>query len=278
VAAPIAALDVLGGANIASTGSSTTATALTTTGRVGVNVAAPIAALDVLGGANIASTGSSTTATALTTTGWVGVNKTPSVALDVAGAASISGNLNMNSNRIFGLPDSPTADNDATSKKYVDASINIVTAAITTALGINGTMSNNPSVYRNDNHSGYVYLAGVGVSGSNPPPIADDVTGRCNLLMEFSKSSLIIIKILINKKLKFQNKNKFEKIYHLQKLNLNFGFANNLNFLDEHTVWFKPRNPNRAEFIKARHQKKTEDGRDIWAGYNSEVRKIEKAD
>ena len=49
---------------------------------------------------------------------------------------------------------------------------------------------------------------------------------------------------------------------------------NNLNFLDEHTVWFKPRNPNRAEFIKARHQKKTEDGRDIWAGYNSEVRKI----
>jgi microcystin-dependent protein len=31
----------------------------------------------------------------------------------------------MNSNRIFGLPDSPTADNDATSKKYVDNSIPI---------------------------------------------------------------------------------------------------------------------------------------------------------
>ena len=31
----------------------------------------------------------------------------------------------MNSNRIFGLPDSPTADNDATSKKYVDTSIPI---------------------------------------------------------------------------------------------------------------------------------------------------------
>jgi microcystin-dependent protein len=29
----------------------------------------------------------------------------------------------MNSNRIFGLPDSPTADNNATSKKYVDTSI-----------------------------------------------------------------------------------------------------------------------------------------------------------
>ena len=31
----------------------------------------------------------------------------------------------MNSNRIFGLPDSPSADNDATSKKYVDNSIPI---------------------------------------------------------------------------------------------------------------------------------------------------------
>jgi hypothetical protein len=39
----------------------------------------------------------------------------------------------MNSNRIFGLPDSPTADNDATSKKYVDASINIVKSAAAAA-------------------------------------------------------------------------------------------------------------------------------------------------
>jgi hypothetical protein len=60
----------------------------------------------------------------------------------------------------------------------------MVTAAITTALGINGTMLNSPSVYRKDNHSGYVYLAGVGVSGSNSPPIADDVTGRCNLYID----------------------------------------------------------------------------------------------
>jgi len=118
-------LDVSGGANIVSTGSSTTAIALTTTGFVGVNKAVPTVALDVSGGANIVSTGSSTTATALTTTGWVGVNKTPTVALDVSGAASITGTLNMNSNRIFGLPDSPTADNDATSKKYVDNSIPI---------------------------------------------------------------------------------------------------------------------------------------------------------
>ena len=119
-------LDVLGGANIVSTGSSTTATALTTTGRIGVNQATPAVALDVSGGANIVSTGSSSTATALTTTGRIGVNQpNPTVALDVAGAASISGTLNMNSNKIIGLPDSPSADNDATSKKYVDNSIPI---------------------------------------------------------------------------------------------------------------------------------------------------------
>jgi hypothetical protein len=168
VAAPIAALDVSGGANIVSTGSSTTATALTTTGRVGVNVAAPIAALDVSGGANIVSTGSSTTATALTTTGWVGVNKTPSVALDVAGAASISGNLNMNSNRIFGLPDSPTADNDATSKKYVDTSLT------------SGSIVNNPSVTRNDAMGNNIYLTGM-LDTTLP---GNGVTARGNLYVD----------------------------------------------------------------------------------------------
>ena len=59
---------------------------------------------------------------------------TPGVRLDVAGAASISGNLNMNSNRILGLPDTPSADNDATSKKYVDTSLT------------SGSMVNNPTV------------------------------------------------------------------------------------------------------------------------------------
>jgi hypothetical protein len=79
----------------------------------------------------------------------------------------------MNSNRIFGLPDSPTADNDATSKKYVDASINIVTAAITTALGSSGTMVNNPTVASAGNAS-----ANYNVVFSNTP------SGRASLLID----------------------------------------------------------------------------------------------
>ena len=39
----------------------------------------------------------------------------------------------MNSNKIIGLPDSPSADNDATSKKYVDNSITTVTNAAAAA-------------------------------------------------------------------------------------------------------------------------------------------------
>ena len=79
----------------------------------------------------------------------------------------------MNSNRIFGLPDSPSADNDATSKKYVDASINMVTAAITTALGSSGTMVNNPTVASAGNAS-----ANYNVVFSNTP------SGRASLLID----------------------------------------------------------------------------------------------
>jgi len=61
-------------------------------------------------------------------------------------------------------------------------------------------------------------------------------TCRCNLLMEFSKSSLIIIKILINKKLRFQNKNKTYLIGHLIVLKSGSG----LIFLD--SVVFKIQN------------------------------------
>ena len=49
---------------------------------------------------------------------------------------------------------------------------------------------------------------------------------------------------------------------------------NNLNFLDQATVWYKPRNPNTQDFVKARHLKKMEDGRDIWVGYQSQIKKI----
>lgn len=46
-----------------------------------------------------------------------------------------------------------------------------------------------------------------------------------------------------------------------------------LNFLDQNTVWFKPRNPDTRDFVKARHQKTTA-GKTTWAGYNSEIRKL----
>jgi hypothetical protein len=148
-ATPGVDLDVVGTARVNS--GAATSTALTTTGRVGVNQATPGVDLDVVGTARVNS--GSASGTALTTTGWVGVNKaTPTVALDVAGAASISGILNMNSYRISGLPDSPSSDNDATSKKYVDtkttdmATTSAVTTAITTALSSSGSMVNVPSV------------------------------------------------------------------------------------------------------------------------------------
>jgi hypothetical protein len=76
------------------TASSATATALTTTGRIGVNMAAPTADLDVSGGSRM--TASSATATALTTTGRVGVNTaTPTATLDVSGSANVSNNLSV---------------------------------------------------------------------------------------------------------------------------------------------------------------------------------------
>lgn len=46
-----------------------------------------------------------------------------------------------------------------------------------------------------------------------------------------------------------------------------------LNFLDQNTVWYKPRNPDTKDLVKARHQK-TVNGVTTWAGYNSEIRKL----
>ena len=156
-ATPGVDLDVVGTARVNS--GAATSTAITTTGRIGVNQATPGVDLDVVGTARVNS--GSASGTALTTTEWVGVNKaTPTVALDVAGAASISGILNMNSYRISGLPDSPSSDNDATSKKYVDTAASTVTTAITNALN-NGSMVNNPTVYRNDAVSNKLYLTGL---------------------------------------------------------------------------------------------------------------------
>ncbi len=42
---------------------------------------------------------------------------------EVLGGFTLSGSLNLSGNEIYGLPDVPTTDNFATSKKYVDSKI-----------------------------------------------------------------------------------------------------------------------------------------------------------
>jgi hypothetical protein len=74
------------------TASSATATALTTTGRIGVNTTTPSVALDVTGTAQL--TASSATAIALTTTGRIGVNTAaPTAALEVVGQMRVHNTL-----------------------------------------------------------------------------------------------------------------------------------------------------------------------------------------
>jgi hypothetical protein len=78
---PSVALEVVGVAVV--TGSSSTATALTTVGRIGVNTAAPSVDLDVVGAVRV--TTSSATATALTTNGRIGIGTAaPTCPLHVA--------------------------------------------------------------------------------------------------------------------------------------------------------------------------------------------------
>ncbi len=92
--APGANLDVSGVSRM--TASSATATALTTTGRIGVNTAAPQFDLDVSGVSRM--TASSATATALTTMGRIGVNTAaPTVDLDVNGEGNILTGLTIGS-------------------------------------------------------------------------------------------------------------------------------------------------------------------------------------
>jgi hypothetical protein len=131
IAVPTTALDVSGDARV--TAASAASTALTTTGRIGINISAPTAALDVSGDARV--TAASATSTALTTTGRIGINiAAPTVPLDVAGAAKISGTLDMNSNKIVNLAN-PTSDQDAATRNYVN-----------TEFGSSGVLVNHPTV------------------------------------------------------------------------------------------------------------------------------------
>lgn len=49
---------------------------------------------------------------------------------------------------------------------------------------------------------------------------------------------------------------------------------NDLNFLDIHTPFGKERNPDRSDYVMARYRKKMDDGREVWAGYMSEIEVI----
>jgi hypothetical protein len=145
--------------------------------RIGSSVA-PTTTLDVTGNARVNS--GATTSTALTTTGRVGVNNaSPGTDLDVAGAARITGNLDMNSTgRIVNLVN-PQLSQDAATRSYVDnkttdmatnatvsaatsgmATTTHVSSAISTALGSSGAGygDNRPTVQRGDTDSAWQYL------------------------------------------------------------------------------------------------------------------------
>ena len=170
--APTTTLDVTGVARVNS--GATTSTALTTTGRVGINQAAPTATLDVTGDVKVSSTlttvGNVGVATAsptapLDVTGnailrnsvRIGSSVAPTTTLDVTGAARIAGTLDMNSNKIFNLAN-PAYSQDAATKIYVDnatsgmATSSSVSSAITTALG-SGSQTNNPTIYDTGNQN-----------------------------------------------------------------------------------------------------------------------------
>jgi hypothetical protein len=103
------------------------------------------------------------------------VNKaSPTVPLDVAGAAKITENLDMNSTgRIVNLVN-PSSAQDAATRSYVDtattnmATTSSVSTAITNALGSSGTQENRPTVQRGDTTNATHYLTFI--DGSDIAP------------------------------------------------------------------------------------------------------------
>jgi hypothetical protein len=140
---PSVALDVNGVAVV--NGSSATAPALTTVGRIGVNTATPTVALDVSGVARMVAL--SATSTALTTVGRIGVNTTtPAGALDVTGATYLNSGSGSGSVALWTLGrvgvnnTAPGFDLDVNGRACVTASSATATALTTTGrIGVNTT-------------------------------------------------------------------------------------------------------------------------------------------
>ena len=60
---------------------------------------------------------------------------------EVLGGFTLTGSLNLSGNEVYGLPDVPTADNSATSKKYVDSKITTGSGASTSGFTMQGDIN-----------------------------------------------------------------------------------------------------------------------------------------
>jgi hypothetical protein len=162
-------------------------------GNIGIGTNTPGVRLDVAGGqARVNS--NATTSTALTTTGRVGVNQAaPTVPLDVTGAARITGNLDMNgTGQIINLVN-PVNAQDAVTKSYVDTGISNATASgVSNPAFQQGTAtvsaqylwpnSGQPAgIYTNNTSRLYVQPTGnIGI-GTTSPTVAFDVAGAARV-------------------------------------------------------------------------------------------------
>jgi len=171
-------------------------------GNVGIGTMTPGAGvrLDVAGGAARVNSGA-TTSTALTTTGRVGINQTaPTTDLDVSGAAKITGNLDMNnSGKIIQLVN-PTNNQDAATKSYVDTSIPIggiimwsgTIASIPTNWRLCDGSNGTPNLTNRFVIGASIDTATTGTGGSSGVTKAHTNIEETNLLTGGSKDAVVV--------------------------------------------------------------------------------------